>query len=199
MQQVSNSNFNGLTVTSEVKASEDPFLKWFAVYVQSRHEKLVATMFNAKGLATCLPLSRSLHKWSDRMKHVDEPIFPGYVFCRFNSEVRTPVLRTACVVQILGAGKNLLPLDAMEVASLQALERGKVTAEPWPFIKSGEWVSIETGPLKGLTGIVAECKKGTRVVVSISLLQRSVAVEVTRSQVRPAKAPFTVMNRSTLV
>ena len=169
---------------------EDESLNWFAIYVQAKHEKVVASMLKTKGLDTCLPLTKTVRKWSDRHQEVEEPIFPGYVFCEFNSEFRTPVLRTAGVVQILGAGKRVLPLETSELDALKALERTKAPVEPWPFINKGQWVCVEKGPLAGLTGVVAECKSGLRVVVSIGLLQRSVAVEVNRSQIRPTNAPI---------
>jgi transcription antitermination factor NusG len=165
-------------------------LNWFAIYVQARHEKVVASTLRTKGFDICLPLSKTQRKWSDRRKEVEEPIFPGYVFCEFDSEVRTPILRTAGVVQILGVGKQVTPLETIELNALKALERAQTPVEPWPFINKGQWVRVEAGPLAGLSGVVAECKSGLRVVVSISLLQRSVAVEVNRSQVHPTDAPI---------
>lgn len=166
---------------------------WFAVYVQARHEKVVAASLVGKGFESCLPLRRTLRTWSDRRTVVEEPVLPGYVFSRFDSEVRVPILRTAGVVRIVGAGNQLIPLEAEEVTALQLLERTKAAVEPWPYLGQGDWVCIEDGPLKGLTGIVTESKKGLRVVVSVSLLQRSVAVEISRCHVRPTKSPAALM------
>jgi len=90
----------------------------------------------------------------------------------------------------LGCGRQAMPLDPEEVCALQALERAKAAVEPWPFVKAGEWVCITHGALEGLTGMVVKCKKGLRVVVSVALLQRSVAVEVDRLQIRPTKSPL---------
>jgi transcription antitermination factor NusG len=162
---------------------------WFALYVQSRHEKAVAQALCAKGFELCLPLARTLHAWSDRRAVVEEPVFPGYVFCKFDSIVRAPILRTAGVVRILGAGKELVPLEAGELAALQVLERTKAPVEQWPYVEKGDRVHIEAGPLNGLSGIVTECKNGLRVLVSVSLLRRSVAVEVSRCQIRTSKPP----------
>jgi len=175
---------------ASIETREDESLNWFAIYVQAKHEKVVASMLKTKGLDICLPLTKTTRKWSDRLQEVEEPIFPGYVFCEFNPEFRTPVLRTAGVVQILGAGKRALPLEPTELNALKSLEQAKAPVEPWPFINKGQWVCVEKGPLTGLTGVVAECKSGLRVVVSINLLQRSVAVEVNRSQIRPTNAPI---------
>lgn len=165
-------------------------LDWFAVYVQSRHEKTVSLLFTYKGLETCLPLSRTLRKWSDRRTYVEEPIFPGYVFCRFDKNVRTPILRTPGVIRIVGSGMQAIPIEPDEMIGLKTLERAKAPVEQWPFINSGHWVHIESGPLEGLSGTVIESKKGLRVIVSVALLQRSVAIEVNRSQIRPTSAPF---------
>jgi transcription termination/antitermination protein NusG len=157
---------------------------WFAVYVQARHEKVVAAALLGKGVETCLPLSRTLRTWSDRRAVVEEPVFPCYVFSKFDPAVRVPILRTSGVVRIVGAGSELVPVEAGEIDALQLLERTKVPVEQWPFLEKGDRVCIEDGPLKGLSGIVSECKKGLRVVISVSLLQRSVAVEVSRCHLR---------------
>jgi transcription antitermination factor NusG len=172
-----------------IDTRENKSFGWFAIYVQSKHEKVVASQLATKGFDTCLPLAKTIRKWSDRRKEIEEPIFKGYVFCQFNSELRTPILQTAGVIQILGAGKQVYPLEPTEITALKALERAKAPVEPWPFITKGQWVCIESGPLEGLTGVVVECKAGLRVVVSVALLQRSVAVEVNRTQVRPTTDP----------
>jgi len=163
---------------------------WYGIYVESRHEKFVASLLANKGFDVCLPLSRTLNQWKDRRAPVEAPIFPGYVFCLFDQAERTPILSTPGVVRILGCGRQAMPLDPEEVCALQALERAKAAVEPWPFVKAGEWVCITHGALEGLTGMVVKCKKGLRVVVSVALLQRSVAVEVDRLQIRPTKSPL---------
>ena len=165
----------------------EPFdsLSWFVLYVQSRHEKFVSTLLKAKGIATCLPLTVTLRKWCDRRKHVEEPMFPGYVFCQFDPKIRVPILSTPGVLQILGAGKEALPLRDEEINALKTLERAKAAVEESPFITKGQIVRIQSGPLKGLSGVVCECKNGLRVIISVALLQRSVAVEVNQTQIAP--------------
>jgi transcriptional antiterminator NusG len=172
-----------------VSLSEGELLmeNWFAVYVQARHEKVVAAALHGKGVETCLPLSRTLRTWSDRRTVVEEPVFPCYVFSKFDPAVRVPILRTSGVVRIVGAGSELVPVEAGEIEALQLLERTRVPVEQWPFLEKGDRVCIEDGPLKGLSGIVSECKNGLRVVISVSLLQRSVAVEVSRCHLRSMK------------
>ena len=171
-------------------------LGWFAIYVQSRQERVVASSLINKGFETCLPLTTRLRQWSDRCKHIEEPVFPGYLFCKFDPNLRTPILRTAGVVQILGAGRQVIPLEPEEIDSVRALERAKVPVESCPYVNKGELaymnkgerVYIMDGPLQGLSGIIANYKNSLRVIVSVALLQRSVAVEVNTSQIRPIES-----------
>jgi len=160
---------------------------WFAVYVQSRHEKAVAAILTTRGFETCLPLIRSRREWRDRSKLLDLPAFPGYLFCQFEPERRAPVLAVPGVVSVVGAGKTPIPIQLEEMDALLLLERTNSVAEPWPYLRTGQMVRIEGGALDGLTGILSDCRKVARVVVSISLLQRSVAVEVDRDSVVPVQ------------
>lgn len=159
--------------------------QWFAVYVLTRHEKAVSSMLENKGYNICLPLIRSKREWCDRTKWLDIPAFPGYVFCEFEPERRVPILNVPGVLNIVGAGRVPMPIPPEEIAELAILERVKCAAEPWPYLEAGQWARIEGGALDGLSGILVNCKKASRVVVSVSLLQRSVAIEVDREQVVP--------------
>ena len=158
---------------------------WFAIYVQARHEKSVVSILHIKGYETCLPVVRSKREWSDRDKWLDVPAFPGYVFCRFEAERRSPILATPGVVSVVGSRQAPIAVEPEEMDSLLKLERAKHNAQAWPYLETGEKVRIEGGSLHGLTGILADCSKPARVVVSVSLLQRSVAVEVDRARVSP--------------
>lgn len=160
-------------------------VSWFALYVRSRHEKVVATLLRMKGFETCLPLVKSLRQRVDREKWIDVPAFPGYVFCEFDSTHRAPIASTSGVVSVVSAGKDLLQVEPHEILRLQALERISPVVEPWPYLAAGQEVRIEGGPFDGLTGFLTDCRKVTRVVVSLSLLLRSVAVEVDRARVVP--------------
>jgi transcription antitermination factor NusG len=113
------------------------------------------------------------------------PLFPGYVFCRLQPSSRLPVLTTPGVVSIIGSGKTPQPVEPEELAAIQSLVRSGMPAIPWPFLKAGERVRIEHGALVGIEGILTAVKKESRVVLSVTLLQRSVAVEVDRNFIRP--------------
>lgn len=158
---------------------------WYAVHVRSRHEDVVARHLGVRGLEVFLPLYRQRSRWSDRFKDVDLPLFPGYVFCQLNPFDRLPVLAVPGVVQIVGAGKNLLPVDASEIAAIQAAVNSGLPTRPSPFLEIGEKVRIEYGPLCGIEGIFSGFGRHQRLVLSILLLQRSIAVEIDNDWVRP--------------
>jgi transcription antitermination factor NusG len=151
---------------------------WFALRVRSNYENTVTTILHGKGYEGFLPFYVSRRAWSDRVKEIQRPLFPGYVFCRFDVQRRLPVVMTPGVVCVVGVGKRPIPIDDAEIASIQAAVRSGLPAAPWPFLQIGQQVSIERGPLRGTTGILLSYKGQHRLVLSVTLLQRSVAVEV---------------------
>jgi transcription antitermination factor NusG len=159
--------------------------QWFAVQVKSQCEKLVATILQQKGFEQFFPSYQSRHRWSDRLKTVQMPLFPGYVFCRLDPRYRLPVLITPGVVQFVGIGRFPVPIDNAEIAAIQSVVESGLRTEPWPFLDVGQRVQVEDGPLTGLGGILVEVRKRHRIVLSVTLLRRSVAVEVERQWVRP--------------
>jgi transcription antitermination factor NusG len=162
--------------------------RWFAVRVKSRAEKAVAMMARNKGFEEFLPVYASRNRWSDRTKSVEMPLFPGYVFCRLNPERRLPVLTIPGVLHFVGIGKTPLPVADAEVAAIrQAVECG-LSAEPWPYLEVGQRVRLERGPLAGIEGILVDAHKDQRLIVSVTLLQRSVAVGIERHWVTPLDA-----------
>jgi transcription antitermination factor NusG len=167
---------------------------WFAVQVKTRRESAVATILGGKGYEAFLPTYKSRRRWSDRIKELELPLFPGYLFCRFNAQNRLPILTTPGVVQIVGIGRNPMPLEESEIAAIQVVVRSGLSREPWPFLQVGGRVRIEGGPLYGLEGIVLAFKGRNRLVLSVTLLQRSVAVEIdgdwASSVPRPRNAPI---------
>jgi transcription antitermination factor NusG len=160
-------------------------LRWYALYVRSRHEKVVEETLKGKGYSAFSPFYRSLRKRSDRTKEVDLPLFPGYVFCQFDAFHRLPILTTSSVVKIIGSANAPTPIDDSEINSIQAIAKSDRAVQPWPFLREGQRVRIEVGPLRGAEGTLLQMKNKFRLVASISLLQRSVAVEVDRNSVVP--------------
>ena len=159
--------------------------RWFAVRVKSRCEKIVAQMAEGRGFEEFLPVYRCRRRWSDRQQEVDFPLFPGYLFCRLNPEHRLPLLTIPGVMHIVGIGKTPAPVDDTEVAAIKAAVQSGLSAEPWPFLEAGDRVRVEAGPLTGVEGILVRSDKLQRIVVSVTLLRRSVAVAIERDWVRP--------------
>ncbi len=162
---------------------------WYAIRVRSNFEWTTANLLKQKGLPVFLPSYLSRRFWSDRVKVIERPLFPGYLFCRFDPRDWLPVVRTAGVVNIVGAGGEFLPVDETELESVRRLLASGVPPMAHVFLKIGQRVRIERGPLSGVEGILVADKGGFRLVVSITLLQRSVAAEVDAEWVRPAPAP----------
>lgn len=158
---------------------------WWAIWVRSRCEKVAAESLRAKGYEIFLPLYRSRRQWSDRVKVIEQPLFPGYIFSRLDIRARLPVLQTPGVVSFVGASGEPEPVDDFEIRAIREIVESGMPVGPWPYLKEGQQVEISHGPLKGLRGILTRIKNEYRVVVSISMLQRSVAVEVDRETVRP--------------
>jgi transcription antitermination factor NusG len=129
-------------------------------------------------------MSKCIRQWSDRIKEIEVPLFPGYIFCRMNPHNRRPVVMTPGVIQVVGIGKTPTPVDEEEIAAIQRVGKTGLPAMPWPYLQVGCVARIEDGPLRGLTGIVVKIKSGLKLVLSVSLLQRSVAVEVDRRWAR---------------
>jgi transcription antitermination factor NusG len=164
-------------------------LLWFALRVRPRHDKIVSLRLRNNGFEECLPLYRVRRKWADRFKIVDLPLFPGYVFCRFDPSRLLPILNTPGVIDIVRAGRVLLPVKDCEIADLQRLTESGLNCEPWPYLQVGQRVRIEGGPLFGLEGLLVEIRKSPRLVLSVDLLQRSVLVEIDREWVNASKIP----------
>lgn len=150
---------------------------WFALQVRMRHEGGVADQLCSKGYERFLPLHKVRRHWSDRVKEVDSPLFPGYLFCRFNPQDRLPILKTPGVAQIVGYNHVPIPVDEQEIEAIRTLVASGVPNFPCPYLEIGSRVRIEAGALRGLEGILTELKGKRRLILSITLLQRSVAVE----------------------
>ena len=158
---------------------------WFALQVRSRREGPIATHLQGQGFECFLPLYKSTRRWSDRIKEVEQPLFPGYLFCRFDLHNRGPLLMTPGVQQIVGIGRTPMPVAECEINSIrQALASG-LPSQPWPYLELGQRVRVNHGSLTDLEGILINFKGSNRVVLSVTLLQRSVAMEIDLSWVTP--------------
>ena len=165
--------------------TEDAALAWFALAVVPRKEKATAQGLRAKGYQDFLPMYTVRRRWSDRVQKVELPLFPGYVFSRFDPKFRLPILKIPAVLAILGMGKNPEPIPDIEIDALQTVCKAGVNTIPYPYM-TGAKVRINEGPLTGVEGILLESKQ-TRLVLSVTLLQRSIAVEVDAEWIAPVR------------
>ncbi|MGA2813315.1 MAG: UpxY family transcription antiterminator [Candidatus Acidiferrum sp.] len=160
-------------------------LPWYALQVRTRYERVVAEHLGGQGFEWFLPLSKERKRWSDRIKEVESPLFPGYLFCRFDAQNRLPILKTPGLVQIVGYNRQPIAVDEVEINAIQTLVASGVPNHPCPFVEIGDLVRIESGPLRGLEGILTESRGRHKFVLSVTLLQRSVAVEIDSLSVTP--------------
>lgn len=160
-------------------------LPWFALHVRTRHEAGVAAHLEGMGYEDFLPLYKTRTRWSDRTKEIEAPLFPGYLFCRFDPQNRLPILKTPGVIQVVGYSRQPIPVEETEIEAIQALVASGIPSQPWPYLEVGEKVRIESGPLRGREGVLVEFKGTHRLILSVALLQRSVAVEIETALVKP--------------
>ena len=159
---------------------------WYALRVQSKFEGRVSIALRAKGYEEFPALYRGQKKWADRVKETEVPLFPGYVFCRFDPGERLlPILTTPSVMKIIGAGSVPIPIADEEISAIQTVIRSGLHSRSVPIVNVGCRVLVERGPLKGIEGIVISTDKKCRLAISVELLQRSVAVEIEREWARP--------------
>jgi transcription antitermination factor NusG len=164
---------------------------WYALHVKPRFEKYVTGQLSVKGYETFMPSYVSKRQWSDRVKTLSLPLFPGYVFCRFELHTRLPILVTPGVMAVVGVGKAPVAIEDHEILAIQRVIDSGLPTQRWPYLNCGERVRVEAGPLEGLTGIVVRMKGSDRLIVSVSLLMRSVSVEIDRKDVKPLGVPKT--------
>ena len=165
--------------------SETGVSQWFAIAVKPRFDKAVARTLESKGFETLLPLYKKYQRYAGRSKESELPLFPGYVFCRFNVLTRLPILTTPGVTQILSTGNQPIPLSETEIVSLKTAIEAHLPLHPFPFLHVGQRVRIEDGVLAGVVGIVIRLKQSLRLVLSVTLLQRSVLLEIDGHHVSP--------------
>ena len=165
---------------------------WFAIQVRARQEFGISQHLQSNGYEWFLPLYKRKKHWSDRIKEVQSPLFPGYLFCRFDPFDRLPILKIPGVIQIVGFNRQPIPVDEDEIGAIQVLVASGVPHQPCPYLEVGDKVRIETGPLRGLEGLLVEFQSNHQLVLCVTLLQRSVAVKIDSTSVtslRSAVAP----------
>ena len=150
---------------------------WYAIQVRPRSEFFAAKILRNKGFEPLVPHYKSTRSWSDRKMEITLPLFPGYIFCQFDPEVRLPILTTAGVIRILCSGSTPVSIDASEIEAVNRVLESGCKAKPHAYILCGEKVLIHGGPLAGLQGILRGYKN-RQLILSIGIVQRSISVEL---------------------
>jgi transcriptional antiterminator NusG len=159
-------------------AGTERTLPWVAVQTRPNYEQLVARQLTMQGHECFLPVSQSRRRWSDRVKTLDLPLFPGYLFCRCDMSMRWRILSIAGVTRILGCGGMPIRVSEEEIAAVQRLVHSGLACMPSSRWKIGERVRVQQGPLRGLEGFVMAVEEEPHLFVSVSILQRSIAVKL---------------------
>ncbi len=158
---------------------------WYALYTCPRHEKRVAEQIERRSISCFLPLYRSVRHWKDRRKELELALFPGYVFVRMALENKLQVLELPGAVRLVSFNGKPAAVPADEIETLQTRLSG-AKIEPHPYLRTGRRVRVRSGAMEGLEGIVVRRKDRCRIVFSIDLIMRSVAVEVDQDDLEPA-------------
>lgn len=151
---------------------------WYAMRVKSNRERVTARALVHRGYQVCLPLYREQRFSAKRARTPDLPLFPGYLFCRFDINNRLPVLTAPGIVHIVSRGRTPEPVDESEMAAVLMVLKSGLPASPHPTLPIGQRIQLGRGPLAGAEGVILAHKDGQRFIASITLLQRSIAVEV---------------------
>jgi transcription termination/antitermination protein NusG len=153
---------------------------WYALQVRPRFERIAASNLTNRGYEGFLPVYKSRRFWSDRTKTLELPLFPGYIFCRFNAEKRLAVLLAPGVLSIVGIGKIPVAVSEEEIRAIQTITASRLEYGPWRDVCAGQRVRVERGSLAGLEGTIVQIKSDLRLIVALPLIQRSVSVEISR-------------------
>jgi transcription antitermination factor NusG len=152
--------------------------EWFAVYTRPRHEKKVAEQLSNKGIEVFLPLRTVISNWKDRRKEVQFPLFTGYVFVHIVLADRLSVLRIPGVVQFVASEGKPVAIPDSQIDAVRQLVSSGLKYDPYPYVKEGMRVTIRTGPLKGVEGLVIAKRKKHLLVLSVDLIQQSASLEI---------------------
>jgi transcription elongation factor/antiterminator RfaH len=167
-------------------ASGEP-AQWYAIQTRPRHEKSAAAELGQKGITTFLPLVTHIHRWSDRRKKVELPLFTGYAFVNIapTPETRVSVLRTNGVLNFVGSHNHGAPIPESQIQGIRSLLANKIPFSPHCFLKVGQRVRIRGGCLEGVEGILIRHNGDQRLVLSVDMIQRSLAISIEGYDVEP--------------
>jgi transcription antitermination factor NusG len=159
---------------------------WYALYTKHQHEKSAADLLVRKQFEVLSPLYSSTRRWKDRTKQgVLLPVFPCYLFVHTTLDRKLEVVRTPGIFSMVSSGGLACEVPEQDIQMVRKICSEPSRIEPHPYLCTGETVRVRTGPFAGLSGVITRLKNGFRVVLSIALLQKSVAVELDALSLEP--------------
>ena len=170
--------------------------EWNAVYTRHQHEKTVADSLTRNGFEVFLPTYNAIRQWADRKKSISLPLFPCYVFVRSSFERGLKILTTPGVHSLVMFAGRPAPIPELEIEAIRKAVESKFRVEPHPFLRCGDWIRVKSGPLANLEGILVRKKDSYRLVLSMKLLGRSIAVEVDALTVQPLRRRAPLLSTS---
>lgn len=161
---------------------------WFAVQTWPKYEKKISQRLQEKGIEVFLPLVTEEHQWSDRCSRIDAPLFPHYVFVSIanSAGARIPVLRITGVAGFVGGRGIGIAIPDSEIASIRTVLSQGIAFHAFPYLNVGSRVRIRGGSLDGVQGILVAKNDDLSLLVSIQIIQRSLAIRVSGYQIEPA-------------
>lgn len=168
----------------ESTPSQQP--RWYALYTCARHEKRVAEQIERRQLSCFLPSYRCVRRWKDRRKELELALFPGYVFVHMSLSNKLKVLQVPGVVQLVSFQGQPAALPAEEIEALRNRISGNAQVVPHPYLQAGRKVRVHSGPFQGLEGVIVRRKDRCRLIFSIDLIQRSLAIELDEADLEAA-------------
>jgi len=164
--------------------------QWIAVYTKPRHEKTVLSQFEEKGIESYLPLVRQKHRWSDRMKWVETPIFKSYIFACVELKDNLNVLQTQGVHHIIKFQNKIAVIPEIQIANLRKMIEGGFDPYPSDYFVIGDEVEVVGGPLRGMQGIVSRSDTPDKLIIKIDAIQHAVAVQIESKYLKSIKANY---------
>jgi transcription antitermination factor NusG len=178
--------FCGLSSGNDIAQPAEYFTpQWYVAQTRSRHEKRVAQQLEGKGIEHFLPLYETVSRWKDRRVRLKLPLFAGYVFARFPLCERLRTLEIPGVARLVGFGGAAVPLPNCDMEAMRTGLSSSLCVEPHPYLTVGHRVRITGGPFAGIEGVLDQKKNNLRVVVSLDLIARSIAVDVSVADIQP--------------
>ena len=155
--------------------------QWFALQVRGSTEASTGLLLEQVGIPFYLPTLPSKRRWSDRVKLIAAPLFPGYLFAHFDYDKRHVINDIPHRISIVGIGQKAHPITESEIGTVRLMiESGLEVQAHNAILRVTDEVKIQFGAFAGRTGTIARINAQDRLVVNIPAMHRAVSVELDR-------------------